>query len=236
MPGLPKRYHAVSLAPAYFPLERYGLETMERFSSARTFSVGRIVCSAHPCSHRFAARLRLGGYAGHHQGRATSEFHREELERRRDEQDRRLHRDGRGALRLLCSSRAPSCDIRIRECSSLRSSGNLTASPQVHLALTQPDRLRQQAHLPSASVWSRNALIAFLSESAERAEFAPVRRFLWFVEKSGLPSSLSLRGYRFPMGSDARQAAGTLGKIGLAISPSRRLSAVRQMLWQACRL
>ena len=43
---------------------------------------------------------------------------------------------------------------------------------------------------PSASVWSRNTLIAFLSESAERADVAPVRRFLWFVEKSGFPSTI----------------------------------------------
>ena len=44
----------------------------------------------------------------------------------------------RGALRLLRSSRAPSCDFASQS-SSLRSSGDLTASPQVHPALTRPD-------------------------------------------------------------------------------------------------
>ena len=39
---------------------------------------------------------------------------------------------------LLRSSRAPSCDFASQS-SSLRSSGNLTASPQVHPALTRPD-------------------------------------------------------------------------------------------------
>ena len=48
----------------------------------------------------------------------------------------------RGALRLLRSSRAPSCDFASQS-SSLRSSGDLTASPQVHLALRQPDACRR---------------------------------------------------------------------------------------------
>ena len=39
---------------------------------------------------------------------------------------------------LLRSSRAPSCDFASQS-SSLRSSGHLTASPQVHPALTRPD-------------------------------------------------------------------------------------------------
>ena len=43
-----------------------------------------------------------------------------------------------GPLRPLRGSRAPSCDFASQS-SSLRSSGDLTASPQVHLALRQPD-------------------------------------------------------------------------------------------------
>ena len=43
-----------------------------------------------------------------------------------------------GPLRPLRGSRAPSCDFASQS-SSLRSSGDLTASPQVHLALGQPD-------------------------------------------------------------------------------------------------
>ena len=154
---------------------------MVRPSLARTFTDGRIVFSAHPCSHRFAARLRLGGYAGHHERRAARQLDREELERRRHEQDARLDVDGRGALRLLRSSR---------------------------FALTQPDRLRRQAHLPSASVWSRNALIAFLRESADSAEFAPVRRFLWFVEKSGLLALAFASGLSLPNGSRCPTSGG----------------------------
>ena len=42
-----------------------------------------------------------------------------------------------GPLRPLRGSRAPSCDFASQS-SSLRSSGDLTASPQVHLALRQP--------------------------------------------------------------------------------------------------
>ncbi len=44
----------------------------------------------------------------------------------------------RGALRLLRSSCAPSCDFASQS-SSLRSSGNLTPAAQVHHALGQPD-------------------------------------------------------------------------------------------------
>jgi len=43
-----------------------------------------------------------------------------------------------GALRLLRSSHAPSCDFASQS-SSRCSSGNLTTLSQVHLALTQPD-------------------------------------------------------------------------------------------------
>ena len=43
-----------------------------------------------------------------------------------------------GALRLLRSSRVPSCDFASQS-SSRCSSGNLTTLSQVHLALTQPD-------------------------------------------------------------------------------------------------
>ena len=43
---------------------------------------------------------------------------------------------------------------------------------------------------PSASVWFRKSWIAFLSESAESAELAPVRRFLCGAAKSGLPSPI----------------------------------------------
>ena len=42
----------------------------------------------------------------------------------------------------LRGSRAPSCDFASQS-SSLRSSGDLTASPQVHLALRQPDACRR---------------------------------------------------------------------------------------------
>ena len=47
-----------------------------------------------------------------------------------------------GPLRPLRGSRAPSCDFALQS-SSLRSSGDLTASPQVHLALRQPDACRR---------------------------------------------------------------------------------------------
>ena len=47
-----------------------------------------------------------------------------------------------GPLRPLRGSRAPSCDFASQS-SSLRSSGDLTASPQVHLALRQPDACRR---------------------------------------------------------------------------------------------
>ena len=47
-----------------------------------------------------------------------------------------------GPLRPLRGSRAPSCDFASQS-SSLRSSGDLTASPQVHLALGQPDACRR---------------------------------------------------------------------------------------------
>ena len=59
-----------------------------------------------------------------------------------------------GPLRPLRGSRAPSCDFALQssslrssgdltQSSSLRSSGDLTASPQVHLALRQPDACRR---------------------------------------------------------------------------------------------
>ena len=48
--------------------------------------------------------------------------------------DRRSGRDGRNRGKR----RAPSCDFASQS-SSLRSSGDLTASPQVHPALTRPD-------------------------------------------------------------------------------------------------
>ena len=50
-----------------------------------------------------------------------------------------------GPLRPLRGSRAPSCDFALQS-SSLRSSGDLTASPQVHLALRQPDACRPRAN------------------------------------------------------------------------------------------
>ena len=124
MPGFPKRYHAASLAPSYFALERYGELTMERFSSARTLSVGRIVCSAPP--DIISAAPRVSSTARNFSAVGTS--------------------------RMLGST--------------------LTG-------------------WPSASVWFRKSWIAFLRESAESAELAPVSRFLCGAAKSGLPSGIA---------------------------------------------
>ena len=57
----------------------------------------------------------------------------------------------RGALRLLRSSRAPSCDFASQS-SSCYSSGDLTTSSQVHLALTRPDRFAAGASCSSANL------------------------------------------------------------------------------------
>ena len=97
--------------PAYFEFERYGLETMRRFSSARTLIAGRTTLSGPPLMMRV----------------------------------------------VPCVS---SCARNLSEVGTSRMLGSTLMG------------------WPSESTWSVKVWIAFLSESAESAEFAPERRFL----------------------------------------------------------
>ncbi len=72
----------------------------------------------------------------------------------------------RGALRLLRSSRAPSCDFASQS-SLCYSSGDLTTSLQVHFALTRPDRSAAGASRSSVN------LIAFGDRRMSRSTISP---------------------------------------------------------------
>ena len=70
-------------------------------------------------------------------------------------------------------------------------------------------------------------MIAFLRESADSAEFAPVRRFLWFVEKSGFPSVIvGLARRRVKKSWSTRRAARECAEDSAAEMPRyRRVAA-----------
>ena len=90
-----------------------------------------------------------------------------------------------GVLRLLRSSRAPFCDFASQS-SSCYSSGDLTTSSQVHLALTQPDACGAGESLGDVEIGSSGGVSQNLqnskshsSESNREHLFAYAAEAIW---------------------------------------------------------